>query len=105
MVLSDLREQFAGKAKNDPKNALIVHTQWAIKRYYSSTNLKSNWDVLTGDYKSQKHRLSEWLYEGGSLLMSEVDKGLDESLINAFSNLGPETEEEQWAHISNEDAF
>lgn len=105
LVLSDLRVQFVGKAKNDPKIALIIHTQWALKRYDSSTNLNSNWDILTGDYQSKKHRLSEWLDEDGSLLMTEVDKGLDESLINAFSNLGPETEEEKWARLSDEDTF
>ena len=105
LVLSDLRVQFTGKAKNDPKIALIVHTQWALKRYDSSTNLNSNWDVLTGDYQSKKHRLSEWLDDNASLLMSEIDKGLDESLTNAFSSLGPETEEERWAHAFNDDSF
>ena len=102
LVLSDLRVQFAGKAKNDPKIALIIHTQWALKRYDSSTNLNSNWDVLTGDYQSKKHRLSEWLDEDGSLLMTEVDKGLDESLTNAFSNLGPETDEENQANMEKQ---
>ena len=105
LVLSDLRVQFTGKAKNDPKIALIVHTQWALKRYDSSTNLNSNWDVLTGDYQSTKHRLSEWLDDNASLLMSEIDKGLDESLTNAFSSLGPETEEERWTHAFNDDSF
>jgi hypothetical protein len=105
LVLSDLRVQFVGKAKNDPKIALIVHTQWALKRYDSSTNLNSNWDVLTGDYQSTKHRLSEWLDDNASLLMSEIDKGLDESLTNAFSSLGPETEEEKWARASSDDSF
>ena len=105
LVLSDLRVQFAGKAKNDPKIALTVHTQWALKRYDSSTRMNSNWDVLTGDYQSKKHRLSEWLDDDGSLLMSEVDKGLDESLTNAFASLGPETEEERWAHAFSDDAF
>jgi hypothetical protein len=105
LVLSDLRVQFAGKAKNDPKIALTVHTQWALKRYDSSTRMNSNWDVLTGDYQSKKHRLSEWLDDDGSLLMSEVDKGLDESLTNAFSSLGPETEEEKWARLSDEDTY
>lgn len=105
LVLSELRVQFVGKAKNDPKIALKVHTQWALKKYDSSENLNSNWDVLTGDYQSTKHRLSEWLDDDGSLLMSEVDKGLDESLTNAFSSLGPETEEERWAHASSDDSF
>lgn len=105
LVLSDLRVEFAGKAENDPKIALIVHTQWALKKYDSSANLNSDWDVLTGDYKSKKHRLSEWLDDDGSLLMSEVDKGLDASLTNAFSSLGPETDEERWARLSDEDTF
>ena len=105
LVLSDLRVQFAGKAENDPKIALTVHTQWALTRYDSSTNLNSNWDILTGDYQSKKHRLSEWLDDDGSLLMSEVDKGLDESLTNAFSSLGPETEEEKWARASSDESF
>lgn len=105
LVLSDLHVQFVGKAKNDPKIALIVHTQWALKRHDSSTNLNSNWDILTGDYQSKKHRLSEWLADDGSLLMSEVDKGLDESLSSAFSGLGPETEKEKWARASSEDSF
>lgn len=105
LVLSDLRVQFAGKAKNDPRIAFIVHMQWALKRYDSSANLNSNWDVLKGEYQSKKHRLFEWLYDDGSLLMSEVDKGLDESLTNAFSSLGPETEEEKWARLSDEAPF
>jgi hypothetical protein len=105
LVLSDLRVQFVGKAMNDPKIALTVHTQWALKRYDSSTNLNSNWDVLTGDYQSTKHRLSEWLDDNASLLMSEIDKGLDESLTNAFSSLGPETEEEKWARASSDGSF
>jgi hypothetical protein len=105
LVLSDLRVQFAGKAENDPKIALTVHTQWALKRYDSSANLNSNWDVLTGDYQSKKHRLSEWLDDDGSLLMSEVDRGLDESLTHAFTSLGAETEEERWAHAFSDDAF
>jgi hypothetical protein len=105
LVLSELRVQFAGKAQNDPKIALTVHTQWMLKRYDSSTNLSSNWDVLTGDYQSTTHRLSEWLDDDGSLLMSEVDKGLDESLTHAFSSLGPETEEEKWARASSDESF
>jgi hypothetical protein len=105
LVLSDLRVEFTGKAKNDPKIALRVRTQWALKRYDSSTNLNSNWDVLTGDYQSTKHYLSEWLDSGGSLLMSEVNKGLDASLTTAFSSLGPETDQEKWARLSDEDTF
>ena len=105
LVLSDLRVQFVGKAKNDPKIALTVHTKWALKRYDSSTKLNSDWDVLTGEYRSKKHLLSEWLDEDGSLLMSEIDKGLDKSLTNAFSSLGPETEGEKWARLFDEDTL
>jgi hypothetical protein len=105
LVLSDLRVQFLGKARNDPKIALTVHTKWALKRYDSSTKLNSDWDVLTGEYQSKKHLLSEWLDEDGSLLMSEIDKGLDQSLTNAFSSLGPETEEEKWARLFDEDTL
>jgi len=105
LVLSDLRVQFEGKAKNDPKIALTVHTQWALKKYDPSTNLNSDWDVLTGDYQSKKRRLSEWLDDNASLLMSEIDKGLDESLTKAFSSLGPETVEEKWARASSDDSF
>ena len=104
-MLSDLRVQFVGKAKDDPKIALTVHTQWALKRYDSSTRQNSNWDLLTGYYQSKRHRLSEWLDNDGSLLMSELDKGLNESLTAAFSRLGPETEEEKWTRLSDEDTF
>jgi len=105
LVLSDLRVEFAGKAENDPKIALTVHTQWALKKYDSSTNLNSDWDVLTGDYQSKQYRLSEWLDDDGSLLMSEVNKGLDASLTSAFSSLGPETADERWARLFNEDTM
>ena len=105
LMLSDLRVQFVGKAKDDPKIALTVHTQWALKRYDSSTRQNSNWDLLTGYYQSKRHRLSEWLDNDGSLLMSELDKGLNESLTAAFSRLGPETEEEKWTRLSDEDTF
>jgi hypothetical protein len=105
LVLSDLHVEFVGKAKNDPKIALIVNTQWALKKYDPSTNLQSDWDVLTGDYRSTKHRLSEWLKDDGSLLMREIDKGLNESLTSAFSRLGPETEEEKLTRLFDEDTF
>jgi hypothetical protein len=103
LVLSDLRVEFAGKAENDPKIALTVHTQWVLKRYDSSTDLNSNWDVLTGDYQSKTHRLSEWLEDDGALLMIELDKGLDESLSKAFASLGPETDKERWARLFDDD--
>ena len=105
LVLSDLRVQFSGKAENDPRVALSVHTQWALKRYDSATNQNSNWDVLAGDYQSKKRHLSEWLADDASLLMSAVDRGLDESLIRAFSSLGPEIEEEKRARLSDDDTF
>jgi len=105
LVLSDLRVEFAGKAENDPKIALTVHTQWTLKSYHSSTDLNSNWDVLTGDYQSKTHRLSEWLEDDGALLIIELDRGLDESLSKAFASLGPETDKERWARIFDEDTF
>jgi hypothetical protein len=105
LVLTDLRFQFVGKAKDDPDVALMIHTQWVLEQYDSSTNLKSDWDVLTGEYQSKKHLLSEWKNNGSSLLISEIDKGLEKSLTEAFSRLGPETEQEKWARISPEDSF
>ena len=91
LVLSELRVLFAGKAEDDPRITLTVHTQWTLTKYDAATNLNGNWDVLTGNYESKKHLLSEWLADDGALLKARVDEGLEVSLTHAFSDLGGQT--------------
>jgi hypothetical protein len=105
LVLSDLRVQFAGKAENDPRVTLTVHTQWTLTKYDASANLNSTWDIHAGSYESKKYPLTEWLADEGALLRSHVDEGLEASLTNAFSSLAGETEEEKWAHSSMDESF
>jgi len=105
LVLSEFSVVFAGKAKDDPRVTLTVHTQWTLTKYDASTNLNSTWDVLDGRYVSTKHPLSEWLADEGALIKARVDEGLEESLTNAFSDLVSETEEERWASFSTDDSF
>jgi hypothetical protein len=105
LVLSELRVLFAGKAKDDPRVTLTVHTQWSLTKYDASANLNSTWDILAGSYESKKYPLSKWLADEGALLKTQVNEGLEESLINAFSSLIGETEEEKWASFSTYDSF
>ena len=105
LVLSELRVLFAGKAENDPRVTLTVHSQWTLTRYDAATNPNNAWDVLAGGYESKKHPLSEWLADEGALLKAQVNEGLEESLTNAFSDLVSETEEEKWAGFSTNDSF
>jgi hypothetical protein len=105
LVLSDFSVQLEGKAENDPKVALSIYTKWSLTKYDASTNANAEWDVLEGNYQSEKYELTEWLSNDGALLRHDLDNGLESSFKNAFAALAPETEEEQWARISPEDSF
>ena len=105
LVLSDFHMQLEGKAENDPNLSLSIFTQWLLKRYDSSTGITDDWDIVEGNYQSEKYELSVWLADNGALLRSHVNDGIESSFKNAFSALAPETEEEQWARISPEDSF
>jgi hypothetical protein len=105
LVLSDLRAQLEGKAENEPKVALSIYARWSLTKYDPATNANAEWDILEGNYKSEKFQLSEWLAEDGALLNSHIDIGLESSFSSAFAALAPETEEEKWSRISPEDSF
>jgi hypothetical protein len=105
LVLSDFHVQLAGKAKNDPNLRLSIHTRWVLRKYDSSAHQTADWDIVEGNYQTEKYELSEWLADDGALLRSHLDSGIKSSFNGAFVALGPETEEEQWARISPEDSF
>ena len=76
-----------GKAKDDPSLTLSIDMQWDLTKYNPETKSDETWDAMTAGYKSKKHRLSEWLTDGGALLREEVDTGIEHSLKNAFADL------------------
>lgn len=87
LVLTVLNVMLNGKAKEDPKLILQINMQWAITKYNPKTQEDEVWDLLSGNYESEKHRLSEWLAEDGELLKTETDTGLEKALTYAFSDL------------------
>jgi hypothetical protein len=105
LVLSELRVLLAGKAKDDPRVTLTVHTQWTLTKYDASSNLNSTWDVLKGSYVSKKHLFSEWLADEGALLKTQVNEGLDDSLNSAFSDLVGDAEAEKRTGFPTDDPF
>lgn len=105
LVLSDLRVQLEGKAKNEPKVALSIYSRWSLTKYDPATDTNAEWDLFEGNYKSEKFLLSEWLAEDGALLNNHIDVGLESSFHSAFAALAPETEDEKWARITPEDSF
>ncbi|MGB5729792.1 MAG: hypothetical protein WBM52_21550 [Thiogranum sp.] len=66
LVLSELRVLFTGKAENDPRVTLTVHTQLTPTKYDALANLNSTWDVHAGSYESKKYPLSVWLDDEGA---------------------------------------
>ena len=105
LVLSDFRVQLVGKAENDPNLTLSIHTRWVLKKYDSSASQAADWDIVEGNYQTEKYELSEWLADDGALLRSHLDSGIESSFNDAFVALGPDTEEKLWARISPEDSF
>lgn len=105
LVLSELRVLLAGKAEDDPRVRLTVRTQWQLTKYDASSNSDSTWGILSGSYKSEKYPLSVWLADEGALLRTHVNKGLEESLTGAFSELGGNKEKEDWQVLSADDSF
>ncbi len=96
LILSDLHVVLAGKATDEPRVKLTVHTQWTLTNHDASSNNDSTWDILSGSYESKTHTLSEWLADEGALLKTHLNDGLEESLTGAFSELGGNVEREDW---------
>jgi hypothetical protein len=76
-----------GKAEDDPLLTLNINMQWDLTKYNHETKNDETWDAMIANYESRKHRLSEWLSDGGALLRTEVDTGIEYSLKNAFTDL------------------
>ena len=87
LVLSVMRVWLSGKAKDDPEVVLNVDMQWDLTKYNPETQSDEVWDAMLSSYESKRHRLSEWLAENGALLQTEVDRGIEHTLTNSFSEL------------------
>ncbi len=105
LILSDLRVVLAGKATDEPRVTLAVHTQWTITKYDALSNTDDTCGILSGSYESKKHTLSEWLADEGALLKTHLDDGLEESLTDAFSELAGGAEREDWPVLPTEASF
>ena len=87
LVLTAMSVSLSGKAKDDPNVILNVDMQWVLSKYNPETRSDEVWDAMTASYESKKYLLSGWLADDGALLRTEVDKGIENSLANAFSDL------------------
>jgi len=87
LALTTMNLSLNGKAEDDPLLTLNIDMQWDLTKYNPETKIDETWDAMTASYESRKHRLSEWLSDGGALLRAEVDAGIEYSLKNAFIDL------------------
>lgn len=87
LALTTMNVSLTGKAEDDPLLTLNIDMQWNLTKYNVETKSDETWDAMTANYESRKHRLSEWLSDGGALLKAEVDTGIEYSLKNAFTDL------------------
>ena len=84
---SKMNVSLSGKAKDDPKVVLNVNMQWSLTKFNHETQSDEVWDAIASSYESKQHRLSEWLAEGGVLLQAEIDRGIEHTLTNSFSEI------------------
>jgi hypothetical protein len=87
LALTTMNISLNGKAEDDPLLTLNINMQWDLTKYNHETKNDETWDAMIANYESRKHRLSEWLSDGGALLRTEVDTGIEYSLKNAFTDL------------------
>ncbi len=87
LVLTAMSVSLSGKAEDDPRLFIDMGMQWALTRYNLETQNDEVWDEMSSTYASGQRHLSEWLDDDGALLKAEVNRGIEESMTNAFSDL------------------